>query len=163
MTETLEATLRNPTPTADKRIRGFAARMHTLPRRRTAPLPEVPGLDVPTLQRKYDPTNAHLPRPHMATFRVPVGCSPSHLLALKKAAFLRLVQALNAQGWEPVVDSQHPPQDGPGVYPARDLDTNIPLLDQREWLLRVWFRFRNPQPVRIDLTPQDVAPTRLTA
>lgn len=163
MSQTLEDALKNPTPTADKRIRAFTERVRRTPRRQGPATRELPGLNVAALQAKYGADRAHLPRAISATFKVPVGCSTHHLETLKKEAFLRFCGQLMAMGWEPVVDSQHPVQDAPGVYPARDMLDGTLLLDQREWLLRVWFRFKNPQPQRIELAPEDVAPVALTA
>ncbi len=163
MSQSLEEALRNPTPTADKRVRAFTDRVRAMERRPLIPMKSAAALNVAALQRKYDPSLAHHPRIQTATFRVPVGCTPAHLHQLKLAALKKLIQALDKMGWEAVVDSQHPVQDQQGVYPARDLANNTQLLDQREWLIQAWFRFRNPQPQRIELLAEDVAPVAMTA
>lgn len=155
--DTLVDTLSNPIPTESKRVAAYAerARLHDWTKRDTEDV-VIPPLDAEALTRQYGMDRATWPQPKYGTFRVPVGATEAQYLALRARAIGTFVEQHDKMGW--TFQPQFKIQVAPGVYPAYDLRDRIPLLDQREFIVRACFCFRNPKPIRIELRPDDLEP-----
>ena len=142
--------LDNPIPTATKRLAKWQKQVDfgNLHRRKTRNV-VVPGLDVAALSRKYGMEEATKPRLVEGTFTVPIGISPSAYHAIRNDAIKRFIEAMDKQGWEFVPIYRIKVY--PGMYPAVDLRDGIPLLDMREMRVHAHFRFRKPEPVKIEI------------
>ncbi len=150
----LSDALHNPTPTKIKRGRQYAAVRDAKRAAGIAPKREytMEALDTAALSRKYGMDRAHHPRRKTGTFHVPLDVSPRTYQGIRDGAINTFIEYMDKEGWDFVSDLRI--QVYPGVYPARDLATGLDLLDRREFLVQAHFRFRNPQPVRIELPPE---------
>jgi hypothetical protein len=118
----------------------------------------LPGLDGRALTRIYGMDAPRKPQWKLATFRAPLGATQSQYEKLRDKAIEKTVRAMSKQGWDLLADTNHRPKVSPGVYPAWDLRDNVAILDQREFVLGMWFTFRNPKPVRLELPPHLLRP-----
>jgi hypothetical protein len=118
----------------------------------------VPGLDTASLSRKYGMEAASAPQPIEATFTVPFGVTRTLYLQYRQRALKRMIEGLDKMGWEFV------PKLGievtKGMYPAVDLRDRKPDFDKREMRIRAFFRFRKPEPVKIEL-PKELVEDRV--
>ena len=147
------AALDNPTPTRVKRGQAYAALVDAR-RRKGATAPKEylrEAVDTAALSRQYSMDAARAPRIVQGTFVVPLGVSARRYRDIRNDAIGRFVRAMDTQGWEAVIDAGHRIDVLPGVYPYRDLATGLDMLDRREFIVRVWFRFRNPQPLKLEV------------
>ena len=145
--------LLKPEPTAAKMVRRAnekRAAGHTTGVRHFT----IPGLDVAVMQRAYHPDRAQHPRQFEATFRCPTGMAQRHFEAQAHGAVGHWVSVMSKKGWDLVSEVRI----RPGIYPAPDLRTNIPLLDQREFIVTASFVCRAPKPVRIELPREWLEP-----
>ena len=85
------------------------------------------------------------------TFRVPTDINERTYEAVRLAAVRKYIDAMQKQGWELWPDSGI--EITPGVYPAQDLATGLPLLGQRELVISAAFRKRHPKPLRLLIPP----------
>lgn len=142
-----------PTPTKDKRVRRWLAGSGPRVKERLLEYParvEIPALDMAALQRKYSPEEGERPRVLTGTFRAPAVCTEAQFEQLARRAVGLFVKTMDQQGW----DLKGSVKLTPGVYPARDLLSGVPLLDEREIIVRAPFALRRPKPVRIELPPE---------
>lgn len=110
--------LRNPEPTAEKRVRRYnAGRKSRVSVPKTAQV-KAPALDVAALAAKYggDPQNTTQTR--IGTFKVPIGISIARWERIRNLAAEKFVTALKQQGW---IISRI--ECRTGVYPYRDILT----------------------------------------
>ena len=150
--------LDRPTPTADRKIAayrqrraqrgGFADLVQTAPREYT-----IPGVDTAALSREFGMANAAAPKWLEATFQAPLGCTAAQFEKIRFAAIAKFIKAMKARGYDPKINEAYRPRVSPGVYPAQDLESGFALLDRREMIIGMWFTFRNPKPVRLELPP----------
>ncbi len=147
--------LDDPTTTAEKRLARWTSRLDWEALGERGPV-LVPGLDARALSRKYGMEAAARPQLIECTFKVPFGVSRTPYLRYRKRALVRMVQALDKMGYDLV------PEMGirveKGMYPAVDLRDGKPDPDRREMRILAYFRFRKPEPVRIELPPELLAP-----
>jgi hypothetical protein len=118
----------------------------------------IPGLDAARLSRKYGMEAASAPQPIEATFTVPLGVTRTRYLEYRKRALKRMIEGLDKMGWEFI------PKLGievtKGMYPAVDLRDRKPDFDKREMRIKAFFRFRKPEPVKIEL-PKELVEDRV--
>lgn len=175
----------NPEPTADKRLAPFMDRIDwaqvdnqgSEDREHPKEIELAPALDTAALSRKYGMANAHKPVLKVGTFQVPLRINLNRWENYRRGAITKFLRGMSLQGWDVASDLRFPPgadtvpgvqgvyYEGqgtilvyPGIYPARDLRDQVPLLDRREYRVAAHFRFRNPQPKRILVTPDLLAP-----
>ncbi len=108
------------------------------------------------LQRKYGPQRAYWPREHTATVRAPIGATQAQYERIKYDAVRQWLEHMDRTGWE--FRSEYRIRIPPGVYPAFDLRDRVALLDQREFTVTACFCMRQPETVRYELDPDDIAP-----
>ena len=150
--------LDNPDPSAVKRNQKWAAKIDwdkfgkkAEPGRR-----EIPGLDMAQLQTKYGPDRAYWPREWTATFRVPIGATQTQYERIKYDAIRHWLDHMDRDGWQ--FRSEYRISVYPGVYPAFDLRDRVALLDEREMMAVAFFVKREPETIRLELEPDDIAP-----
>lgn len=150
--------LDNPTPSAEKRNLAWGAKIDwdkfgkkAEPGRR-----EIPELDMAQLQAKYGPDRAYWPREHTATFRAPIGARQDQFERIRNDAVRHWLEYMDRDGWD--FRSEYRISVYPGVYPAYDLRDRVALLDEREFMAVAFFVKRQPETVRIELDPDDIAP-----
>ena len=140
----------DPIPTGAKRIDQFV-------KSGDADLRDL-TLDVAGLQRKYGPERAYAPRMFEGTFKVPLGVSGQVYERVRNEKVRKFVEAWGKRGFDWLSDRHI--QVYPGMYPAHDTLTNLPLLGEREFIVRAWFRHRSPKPIRLELPPHLLRPSR---
>lgn len=143
------APLDNPEMSGAKRLRQWFADK--------TPEPSVlPGLDVAALQRKYHPDRGRAPRMLEGTFRVELGMRMDTFNRIRDDRVNRFVIEMNRRGWD--LDLSQNIQVYPGIHPAIDLTTGKPMIGLREFVVRAWFKFRNPEVQRLELDPAWLKP-----
>lgn len=150
--------LDRPTPTADRKIAayrqvraqrgGMASLVKSAPREYT-----IPALDVAALSRQYGMANASAPRWLEATFQVPLQATWPQYEKIRDDAMKKFIGTMVKRGYTVHASENFRPRVSPGVYPAHDLMDGIAILDRREFIIGMWFTFRNPKPVRLELPP----------
>lgn len=140
----------NPEPTLAKHIRAWRGREPRV----------IPGLDPASLSVKYSKDGGYGPRMVEGTFPLPLGATTDEVERRCREALNRLVNAMAKRGFD-LVTSQ-PPAFSSGRYPHHDLRDNVPVLDQRDYICRAWFRMRSPQPIRTELKPEWLRPIDAT-
>ena len=73
--------------------------------------------------------------------------SKQNFEATAHGAVGKWIDVMSKKGWDLASEVRV----RPGIYPAPDLMTGIPLLDQREFCITASFTLRAPKPVRIEL------------
>jgi hypothetical protein len=142
----------DPVPTGHKRLAAWHQEAAAEP-------VTIPGLDVAALQAAYGPETGHAPRVFEGTFRIPVGVRMSTYEQLRDAAVKKYIEQMNRRGYDLYGGQRIQVQ--PGMYPAVDLLSGLPLLDMRECIVRAWFVCRKPGVVRIELPPELLEPTHV--
>lgn len=112
-----------------------------------------PRIDAEALSQQYGMDQAIKPQWKEATFQAPLGCTEPQFEKIRLDAIQKFIKAMKTRGFDPKINEAYRPRVSPGVYPAQDLLTGISLLDRREMIIGMWFTFRNPKPVRIELPP----------
>lgn len=140
----------DPTPTGAKRVDRFW-------KSGDADLREQP-LDLAALRRKYAPERGYAPRMFEGTFRVPLGVTGMAYERERNEKVRRFLEAWSKRGFDWL--SERRVQVYPGMYPAVDVLSGLPLLGEREFIVRAWFRHRSPKPVRLELPPHLLRPVR---
>lgn len=156
--------LDNPVPTKEKRLAAFSERMAGVDLAELAREKKqhvIPGIDCLALSRQYGMERAHLPQKMEGTFKVPVGISEKEFREKTTWALATWVKVMEKQGWEFVSDRAYPLQVVPGTYPAYEVNTNLPLVGQREMLILAWFRKRSPRRRIIEVPRELLEPTIL--
>jgi hypothetical protein len=155
--------LDRPTPTADRKIaamrRGMAQRGGLAGMLKSSPDSyTIPAIDTLALSQQYGMAEASKPHWKVATFQAPLGCTDVQYEKIRFDAMHKFIKAMNKQGWDLLASENYRPKVTPGVYPAYDLETGLAILDRREMLIGMWFTYRNPKPVRIELPPHMLNP-----
>jgi len=153
--------LDNPTPTAQKRLDEFNAKINwdEFGKKKPTGPKDIPALDVAALQARYGPQTAYWPREHWGTFRAPVGATRGQYERIKYDAVRKWLDHMNREGWQ--FRSEYRIQVFDGQYPAYDLRDRIPLFDQRQFNVRAYFCKRQPTTIRHELDPIVVEPFRV--
>lgn len=150
--------LDRPTPTADRKVAAYRQRraqrggMAALVKDAPTSYTYAP-LDAAALSRQYGMAEASAPKWMEATFQAPLGCTTAQFEKIRLEAFQKFIKTMKARGYEPRVNENYRPRVSPGVYPAVDLMDGYPVLDRREMIIGMWFTYRNPKPVRLELPP----------
>ncbi len=110
------------------------------------------GLSKEQLQAKYDPAKETGIRYLMGVYRVPIGASAQQIANLDKEKVLKWIDTMSKMGWDWVRGSNI--ETGNGVYPAKDLGSNVPDLGHRERIVRTKFRKRDIEIVKTELKPE---------
>lgn len=159
--------LNNPTPTADRKIaayeRQLAQRGGMTQLLKDSPESQtVAGVDAAALSRQYGMDNARAPQWKEATFQAPIGATDEQYAKIRFDAIRTFIKTMNSRGFDALTSAAYQPRVSPGVYPAYDLASGFALLDRREMIVGMWFTFRNPKPVRIELPPHLLQPYTVT-
>lgn len=109
----------------------------------------VPGLSGHRFEAAFGPHTFGQPLPYEMTLRVPLGCSVSALDSESRQRVVKWVGHMASIGLD--LCNEHRLQFYPGVYPAVDPTTNLALLGEREYVVRAWFRSRNPKPTTLEI------------
>ena len=155
--------LDRPTPTADRKIAAYRQRraqrggMAALVRQPHATY-TIPAVDTTALSRQYGMENASLPKWHEATFQAPLNATWQQYEKIRDDAMKQFIGVMTMKGYTLLANESYRPRVSPGVYPAYDLMDGYAVLDRREFIIGMWFTFRNPKPVRIELPPHLLAP-----
>lgn len=155
MVKTLPA-FDNPRRTRDLIAENFRKLHRPRPKGERADTVTIPGIDVAELRRMYGPEQGHMPHRFTATFRAPLGVSPTIYGRIRDAAATKFVRVMDKKGYDLV--ARYRIQVEPGMYPAYDVTTGAYLLDSREMLIRAHFVMRNPKVQRIELPPHLTRP-----
>jgi len=115
----------------------------------------IPGVDTAALSRKYGMEAAAAPTLIEGTFRVPFGVALTIYMRMRTEALKTFIENLGKRGYE--FYPSYGIKVEKGMYPAVDLLSRKPLWDQREMRILAYFRFRKPEPVRIELPPHLLA------
>ena len=155
-TETSLPGLDDPTTTAAKRIAAFMDRTdwNKIDKRKRKRM-TIPGVDTAALSRKYGMEAAAAPQLMEGTFRVPFGVALTIYMRLRTEALQTFIETMGKRGYE--FYPSYGIKVEKGMYPAVDLLTNKLHWDQREMRILAFFRFRKPEPVRIELPPHLLA------
>lgn len=148
------AQLQRPADTAQAKARPFDRWLDLVPQfRRGKKKTFVPGLDGDALSAFYSSQRrAFHPRIIEGTFDVFVPMTWEKYEKARDAAVLRFIDAMERQGWH--WQSQRRIRVEPGMYPAHDPISGVWLPDRQQFIIRAWFRFENPKPLRIELEPE---------
>lgn len=146
--------LLHPEPTADKRVRRYNDALKRRGRRPKVKTRALPGLDVAALAAKYGGDAQNTTQTRVGSFRVPIGISWSRWERYRNLAAEKFLKALEAQGWQVTKLTAKP-----GPYPYRDVLTGRDDANYREMHLVAECGLRKaPEPVRVELDPEDIAP-----
>lgn len=115
----------------------------------------IPGVDTAALSRKYGMEAAAAPTLIEGTFRVPFGVSLTIYLRLRTEALHTFIETMGKRGYE--FYPSYGIKVEKGMYPAVDMLSRKLHWDQREMRILAYFRFRKPEPVRIELPPHLLA------
>lgn len=141
--------LDNPELSGAKRLRSWLSD-------KTPEASMVPGLDIAALQRKYHPDRGRAPRMLEGTFRVELSMRIDTFNKIRDDRVNRFVIEMDRQGWD--LDTSQNIQVYPGIHPAVDLTTGRPVIGLREFVVRAWFKYRNPIVQRVELDPAWLQP-----
>jgi hypothetical protein len=147
--------LRAPEFTGAKRLRAWLS---------APPEPEVLSpLDIEMLRRKYGPDNGYRPWMREATFRVEYGAGmrKDTLDRKVKEKVDAYINAMSRQGFD--VDTSKKITVYPGMCPSIDMLSGLPLLGERDLIIRAWFVCRAPKVERIELDAALFEPTSVAA
>lgn len=157
----------NPTPTAAKRLGRFLGGIDESKYRdkNHAPTITFPGVDLAALRREWGPQTAGMPRVQNATFRVPLGITPSAYEKLRNHAVTTWLNAMGKAGFElrPWPGRKQPIAVTPGIYPAIDLASGVPILDQREFICEAMFSYRKAKTMKIEIPGEVIQPLTVRA
>ena len=166
ITEPVLPALDNPEPTEAKLGRTYGRRIDWAKveaegraERGKAVEQAAPAVDVARIQRELDATSPYAPRLKMGTFKAPIGMRGSQFEKLRNERVQVFADHLYRQGWDLMRSRRI--EVWPGPNPARDLATGLPLLGEREFIVRAWFTHRRPEPLRIELPGELLAPIQL--
>jgi hypothetical protein len=119
----------------------------------------VAPLDIEALRRKYGPDSGYRPWMREATFRVPYGqgMRKDTLDRLVKEKVDLYINAMSGQGFD--VDTTQKIRVYPGMCPSVDMLSGLPLLGERDLIIRAWFVCRKPRVERLELERALFEPT----
>ncbi len=123
----------------------------------------MPELDVGALQRAYGMENARAPKWLEGTFQAPLQATWDQYQKIRDDAITTFVGVMTKRGYTLLANEAYRPRVSPGVYPAYDLLSGYAILDRREFIIGMWFTFRNPKPVRLELPSHLLEPQTLGA
>ncbi len=156
----------NPTKTADKRLREFMPRLDW-ERLRYQERREItiPGVNLASVKREWGPHNAGKPRIEEATFRVSVGITWPLYERERNEAVAKFLKVMDSKGYDlkPWPGRKQPIIVSPGVYPAVDLYTGLPLIGEREFIIRAHFSMRRPKLITLEFESELFQPTTINA
>lgn len=150
----------NPIPSARKKIGNFLQRvdMDHVRAAGKQETPDIPGVDLAALRRRYGPQNGRRPRSMTTTMKIPLGIGAGQLERYAGEKIRKWIETMDRMGFDWL--SAKGVTFAGGRYPAFDLLSQRPLLDMREFMVTALFVHRNPETVRLELPGHLVQPVR---